>query len=171
MIKAIIKRVFLVTFLLALNLQIFSSDDKESSSYEFRLSINRPMNFSTIHHTFTGKLQGEAKMGFGLKARKIWFADKKLSLLSGFDFRNVNYYAADGGCGSACSLSDLKFNSYSISIPLLARYSIGKTVKFFIEAGPEINFVPVLHFRAIAEYTGDEVPRNLSYMFIFQDAP
>lgn len=132
------KKVFLLVSLLTICLQVFPNDDKKTKAYEIKLSLNRPF----LPH------DEEPKLGFGLEARKIWFPEKNLNLVSGIDLKNVNYSLDWFPCGNGCSLIDINYHAYYFSVPVLLRYGFGEKTKFYIEAGPEFNCFTVLYYTA-----------------------
>lgn len=137
------KKAFILICLLTVSLLVFSNTGKKNSDLELKTGFTRPLNL----------LDEEPKLGFVLEVRKIWYPEKQINIVSGIDLKNINYYVDWHPCGHGCWQSDLNYSSYSISVPLLARLCTGEAIKFYIEAGPEINYVPIVNLKADQVYT------------------
>jgi hypothetical protein len=91
----------------------------------------------------------ENKMGFGVSICRIWFPEKRISIVSGLLFSQTRYFENYISSGQYSNYKDMTFSLYSFSVPLLLRANFGHTYKIFAETGPSFDLMPVLRGNGI----------------------
>uniref|UniRef100_UPI002634638D outer membrane beta-barrel protein n=1 Tax=Fluviicola sp. TaxID=1917219 RepID=UPI002634638D len=91
--------------------------------FELHGSVNHPLGGT---RTFYGG-------GFG--ANLVFMDERKLSFKTGFETNFFHTWNKSAYVGHMASSSNVHYKFWNLSIPLMFRLNVGKSVKFFLEAG------------------------------------
>jgi hypothetical protein len=137
------KQVFLMAIILFSKYGYCQNDDKPKFKLpplEITFNINKlDANVDISTNEFDNV--SENKVGFGLNINRIWMPEKRFSIITGLNYNHLRYFSKYFYLSHQASYINTDFNIMLFSIPLLLRASIGSTYKFFLEAGPTLNYI------------------------------
>jgi len=125
------KLILSVVFILFM-IPSFGQQDSALLFNEFRLSINRNSSFTA---------GSNEKFGFGAGAYHILKANEMIDVLFGFEYNRTSQYLESMYEGHVANSTDLTYTFHSFSIPFTARTTVGRKVKFFVDAGAFVDFI------------------------------
>lgn len=107
---------------------------------EFGASLNYSVGVSPDYSTHLG-------WGGGLLLHKCWRTDKKINWVAGMEYQNMNFQIDSLFDHENFYYQDLHFHYHQFRIPFSMRVNFGKTTRFFLEPGVNLNIVTVGYFR------------------------
>lgn len=93
----------------------------------------------------------KTKLGFGASVKRMWFPDKRFTIVSGLSFEKTKYHVDHIQItesiqnGQKTYYEDMNFSVYTLAIPLMVRINVGTKYRVFLEMGPALEIVPVKH--------------------------
>jgi hypothetical protein len=126
------KKLILSAILILIIIPSFGQQDSALLFNEFRLSINRNGSFTS---------NTREKFGFGAGAYHTLKANEMIDVLFGFEYNRTSQYLESMYEGHFANSTDLTYTFHSFSIPIMARTTVGRKVKFFVDAGPFVDFI------------------------------
>ncbi len=123
------KKKIVIVYLLVLLLPSFSMG-QEDKSFLFFNELSLSVNRSVVKNDNTSN-----RFGFGFGLHKSWMDSSWFNLLTGISYDKTSQFKNNVYNGSFSNVSDVTYNLHSLSIPVLARFNVGRSMKFFVESG------------------------------------
>jgi hypothetical protein len=151
------KALFTTFLLLSSILFIYGQKDSVPLLFnEFNVSLNR---------TVVSDNNTKERFGFGIGIYRSILNQKKINLIFGLEYNISRQFKKKISGDRWTTYKDVEYRIQSITLPFNIRFNIGKSVKFFIDAG---GFVEVNHHAKAkgVEYTGIGYGTNYRYYII-----
>ena len=116
----------LILTLIFINTLAFGQNDSAFFFNEFTVSINK--TDVQDHNSNDG-------IGFGIGAYHTFLSDKIVNILLGFEYNRTSQFIENMYEGHFANATNLTYFINSLSIPITARFNVGKRIKFFCETG------------------------------------
>ncbi|PKP30062.1 MAG: hypothetical protein CVT99_14880 [Bacteroidetes bacterium HGW-Bacteroidetes-16] len=126
------KKLILSAILILIMIPSFGQQNSVQLFGEFRVSINRNGSFTP---------NTREKFGFGAGAYHTLKANEMIDVLFGFEYNRTSQYLESMYEGHVANSTDLTYSFHSFSIPITARTTVGRKVKFFVDAGAFVDFI------------------------------
>lgn len=130
---------------------LFTANNVSAQTNRYDLGIEGGPNLSTFkdqpHFDARTKVFFSGGVSFQYNSKKIF------SFRTGLYYQKKGYQqelkSINGSTGIVYASTDMTSNYHYLTVPLLARATFGKKVKFFMNAGPYVSYLMVQRFTSV----------------------
>ncbi|PIQ25220.1 MAG: hypothetical protein COW63_18975 [Bacteroidetes bacterium CG18_big_fil_WC_8_21_14_2_50_41_14] len=126
------KKLIISAMFILFMIPFYGQQDSALLFNEFRVSINSNGSFTP---------NTNEKFGFGVGAYHTLKANEMIDALFGFEYNQTSQYLYSMYEGHVANSTDLTYTFHSFSIPITARTTVGRKVKFFVDSGAFVDFI------------------------------